>query len=155
MKRFCQSILILLFAFALFACSRNEQPKTPLETFKTYTLAIKKKDAAMMKSLLSKNSLEMAQKEAQAQNVSLDEIIQRETLFSGDQTTVEYRNEKITGEKAQIEVKDFSDLWNTVYFVKEDGRWKIAKERFAEEIDKQIEEDNKRYDEIFNRGRQP
>jgi len=155
MKRFCQLISVTLLGFAFFACSRDTQPKTPLETFKTYTLAIKKKDAAMMKSLLSKNSLEMAQREAQAQNVSLDEIIQRETLFSGDQTTVEYRNEKITGEKAQIEVKDFSDLWNTVYFVKEDGRWKIAKERFAEEIDKQIEEDNKRYDEIFNRGRQP
>ena len=59
-----------------------------------------------MKVLLSNDTIKMHEQEAKAQGVSLNEIIKRETLISPDQTTVEYRNEKIEGDKATLEVKD-------------------------------------------------
>ncbi|MGI8556518.1 MAG: hypothetical protein ACR2LT_09220 [Pyrinomonadaceae bacterium] len=153
--RFYQKILILLSAFLIFSCAAKRQPQTPFETFKAYTQAIKNKNSAAMKELLSKESLKMAQDEAKAQNAPLDEIIQRETLFNEDQRAVEFRNEKIEGDKATIEVKDSTGLWNSVPFVKEDGMWKIAKESYADELMKQADEDNKRLDEQINKSRQP
>jgi hypothetical protein len=155
MKSFYQIILFLFFALLLFACAREEKPSTPLETLKAYTQAIKKKDAAQMKSLLSKGSIKMAQDEAKAQNLPLEEVIKRETLFSEDQRTVEFRNEKITGETATIEMKNSYGTWDIMPFVKEDDKWKIAKERYADELMKQAEEDNKRLDEEINKSRQP
>ncbi len=108
-----------------------------------------------MKRFLSKGSLKMAQDEAREKSVSLDEIVQKETLFSESQSTLEYRNEKTQDDTATIEVKNFYGTWDIVPFVKEDGRWKIAKERYAEELMKQADEDNKRLDEQINQGRQP
>ena len=150
------TILISIAAVALFACAGERQtPQTPLDTLKTYTLAIKKKDAPQMKRLLSKGSIKMAEDEAKEKNLPLDEVIQKETLFSADQRTVEFRNEKIEGETASIEMKNSYGTWDVVPFVREDGKWKIAKERYADELMKQSEEDNKRLDELINRERRP
>lgn len=152
--RFYQTILILFSALALFSCASNQRPATPRETLVAYTQAIKNKDAAAMKNLLSGDSIKMAQDEAAARNVPLDEIIQGETLFNGNQRVVEFRNEKIEGERATIEMKDSSGLWNSVRFIKEDGIWKIDKKGFAEDLQRQVDEDNKRLDERINQDRQ-
>jgi hypothetical protein len=155
MNRFSRIILFLLCVSALFACAREEKSATPLETLKAYTQAIKKKDTAEMKSLLSKGSIKMAQDEAKEQNVSVDEVIKKETLFSEDQRTVEFRNEKTEKDTATIEMKNSYGTWDIVPFVKEEGKWKIAKERYADELLRQAEEDNKRLDEEKNKSRQP
>ena len=97
----------------------------------------------------------MASEEAKSQNVSLDEILRRETLFLTGEKSLEFRNEKIEGETATIEIKTSYGTWDVVPFVKEDGKWKIAKERYADELMKQSEEDNKRLDEQINKGREP
>ena len=152
--RFYKSFIIFLLAGLTFACS-DPIPATPLETLKTYTLAIKKKDTTTMKLLLSEGSIKMAKQEAEAQNVTLDEIVKRETLFNENQKTVEFRNEKIERDKATIEMKDSMGVWNTIPFVKEDGIWKIDKLAFANQMMLQNEEDNKRLDEIINQDRQP
>ena len=91
-----------------------------------------------MKALLSEGSIKMHENEAKAQNVSLDEIILRETLFTSDQKTLKIRNEKIDGDNATIEVETAPDLFDRVPFVKENGIWKIAKDKFADEIQKQV-----------------
>jgi hypothetical protein len=159
MKRLCLIILILLAVFAVFACGgdggESSKLRTPLDTLKAYTQAIKKNDVKEMKSLLSKGSLKMAQDEAKAQNVSVDEVIKREALFSPDQKTVEFRNEKTEGEQATIEMKNSYGTWDVVPFVREDGKWKIAKERIADELMKQAEEDSRRLEEQINRSHQP
>ena len=152
--RFYQIILILFSAICLLSCVADKRPQTPFETLKAYTQAIKKKDAAQMKNLLSKGSIKMAEDEARAQSVNLDEVIQKETLFSEDQRALEFRNEKIAGDKATIEVKNSFGTWDVVPFAKEDGVWKIAKEYYADELMKQADEDNKRLDERINQGRQ-
>lgn len=153
--RVYSKILILISAAFLFACANAEKPSTPLETLKAYTAAIKKKDLTTMKLLLSDASIKMAEAEAKAQNVTLDEIVKRETLFGENQTSVEYRNEKIEGDKATIEMKDSSNLWNTVQFVKEEGIWKIDKQGIANQILQDIERKNREFDDNVNQSRQP
>lgn len=148
-------IFVAFLAVWLAACAGETKSSAPLDTLKIYTQAIKRKDAATMKKMLSKGSLQMARDEAEQQNSPLDEVLQRETLFSAGQTTLEFRNEKIEGEQAIIEVKNSFGTWDVVPFVREDGRWKIAKERYADELMKRSEEDSKRMDEQFNRERQP
>ena len=148
-------LLILLAVFGFLSCSSEQKNKTPLDTLRVYTEAIKKKDTATMKSLLSKGSIKMAQDEAKSKNVSVDEIIQNETLFSSDQRVVEFRNPKIEGDNATIEIKTSFGAFDRIPFIKEDGVWKIAKEKYLDEQLKQADEDSKKLDEEINKGRQP
>jgi len=153
---FYKKLLVVLSACFIFACAGKFVPSTPLETLKAYTLAIKKKDSTQMKLLLSDASLKMADQEAKAQNVTLDEIVKRETLFSETQRSVEFRNEKVDGDKATIEMKDSFKTWITVPFVREEGVWKIDKQGFANQMMQQIEEENnKRLDDIINESKLP
>jgi hypothetical protein len=147
--------LILFFACLFFACAGAPKSSTPLETLKNYTQAIKKKDTTTMKLLLSAESIKMSEQEAKSQNVPLDEIVKRETLFNENQKTVEFRNEKIEGEKATIEMKDSMGVWNTILFVREDDVWKIDKQGIANQMIKQVEERDKQLDEIINQGKTP
>jgi len=147
--------LILFFACLFFGCAGVPKSSTPLETLKTYTQAIKKKDTTTMKLLLSAESIKMSEQEAKSQNVPLDEIVKRETLFNENQKTVEFRNEKIEGEKATIEMKDSMGVWNTILFVREDDVWKIDKQGIANQMIKQVEERDKQLDEIINQGKTP
>ena len=139
--------LILSFIGLLFACEK--QPATPLETFKTYTKAIKHQDVATMKLLLSDATMNMHEQEAKAEGVPVDDIIKRETLFLENQKSVEYRNEKIEGEKATLQVKNSYGSWETVPFVREDGVWKIDKQGYANQMMKDILE---KQNEAFGGG---
>jgi hypothetical protein len=125
---------ILIFAFAVLPIACEQKPATPLETFKTYTKAIKKKDTAAMKLLLSDATLKMDEQEAKAQGISVDDVMKRETLFLENQRSVEYRDEKIDGDKATLQVKNSFGSWETVPFVREDGVWKIDKQGYANQM---------------------
>jgi hypothetical protein len=143
---------ILLFA----ACSSSTpKPQTPMETLKLYASARKKKDAETMKSLLSANSMKISEDEAKAQNKTIDEVILSETLFSESVTTVEFRNEKSEGENASIEVKNSFGSFDIVSFVKENGTWKIAKDKIKDNIMQSVEEQMKQFDDQINKDRQP
>ncbi len=145
--RFYFKFIILLSAPFVFACAGDEKPSTPFNTLEAYTQAIKKKDTTTMKLLLSEASIKMAEQEAKAQNIPLDEIIKRETLFGENQKTLRYRNEKIDGDKATIEMKDSFDSWNTVPFVREDGVWKIDKQGIANQWMQDFEQKSKELDD--------
>ena len=153
--RFYKKFTILFVAVLLFACAETEKPSTPFYTLEAYTTAIKKKDTTTMKLLLSEASIKMAEQEARAQNVTLDEVIKRETLFSESQKTVKYRNEKIDGDKATIEMMDSFEKWNTVPFVREEGIWKIDKQGIANQMMLDIEQRLKEGDEKFNQDKLP
>lgn len=149
-------ILILLLAGLFASCAgAEEKPPTPFGTLEAYTKAIKKKDTTTMKLLLSNASIKMAEQEAKAQNVTLDDIVKKETLFTELQTKVEFRNEKIEGEQATIEMKDSYSTWNTVRFVREEGIWKIDKQGIANQMLQDFEQSDKQLDAIINQGRQP
>ena len=147
---------MIFFIAASFAACGESKVATPLETFKTYTKAIKAKDTKTMKLLLSDATIKLHEKEAKAQGVSVDDIVKRETLFSESQTSVNYRNEKIDGDKATLEVKNSFGSWETVPFVKEDGVWKIDKQGYAQQFQNDVEdEQNRKFDELINGGKSP
>lgn len=154
MTRFFLITLIVFTSLAFIACGEGQKTETPLDTLKAYNQAIKTKDVPAIKLMLSKGSLKMAAEEAKSLNVSLDEILQRETLFLSGEKSLEFRNEKIEGETAKIEVKNSSGSFEVIPFIKEGGSWKIAKEKYAEEMMKQADEEMKRLDEQINQGKQ-
>jgi hypothetical protein len=150
-------IFIFIFTLALFfiSCGSEEKPATPFETFVAYTKAIKQKDTTTMKLLLSDASIKMHDQEAKAQNITLDDVVKRQTLFSETQTSVKHRNEKIEGDKATMEVQNSFGAWETVPFIKEDGVWKIDKQGFANQIMQEVEQNNRELNDIRNQGRTP
>ncbi|MGI8409247.1 MAG: hypothetical protein ACR2M8_05140 [Pyrinomonadaceae bacterium] len=153
---FGSKILVPFVSFLLLAaCSGETTPSTPIETFKTYTKAIKQKDTTTMKLLLSAETLKMHELEAKAQSVTVDDIVKRETLFSEGQTTVKLRNEKIDGETATLEVENSFGAWETVPFIKEDDVWKIDKKGYADRLMQEIEQNNQQLDDIIDQGKQP
>ncbi len=103
-----------------------------------------------MKLLLSDASLKMAEQQAQQQNVTVDDIVKNETLFTDAQKDFFFRNEKIEGDRATIEVKNSFNSWDVVPFVREEGVWKIDKQGIATQIQKQNDFDTKRLDEMIN-----
>lgn len=153
MRIWSRIIIFSLFVTA-FACA-TRQPSTPVETFMTYTKAFKKKDTATMKLLLSRATIEMHTQEAKAQGVTVDEIVKRETLIGENQKSVDYRNEKIDGDKATLEIKNSYGSWETWPFVREDGEWKIDKKGIADQMLKEMDESNRKLDELINGGVTP
>ena len=147
-------LTLILLLCLIGACGDDSSPNTPSETLETYTAAVKKKDVKMIKFLLSKASLKIHSEQAKAQDESLEEIILRETLFSVDQKIKFKRNEKIEGDSATIEVKNSFDGWDLIYFVKEDGIWKIDKKGFSDNTIDQNDADNQKLDDEMNRDRE-
>lgn len=107
-----------------------------------------------MKLLLSQESIKMAEEEAKAQGVTVDEIVTRETLFNDSQSTVRYRNVREEEDTASIEMEDSLGLWNTVHFIREDGVWKIDKKGFAKQIEQDVQKSQEELDRIINEGKQ-
>jgi hypothetical protein len=148
-------ILLLTLAATLFACSER-QPATPLETFKTYVKAYKAKDTATMKLLLSDATVKMHEQEAKSQGTTIDEVLKRETMIGEAQRSVDYRDEKIDGDKATLQIKNVYGSWETLPFVREDGVWKIDKHGYAEQMIRDIEEQqNQKFDELRDLNTQP
>ena len=108
-----------------------------------------------MKLLLSEATIKMHEQSAKEQGVTLDDIVERETLFSPGQKTAEYRNETIEGDRATIEMKNAYGVWDKISFVKEADGWKIDKQAFVDPILQQNELRNRELDEIINQGKQP
>jgi hypothetical protein len=140
---------LILCLFLTAACGTSE-PSSPLKTFQTYVKAIKAKDTTSMKLLLSDATIKMHEQEAKSQGVTVDDIVKRETLFSESQKTVEFRNEKIDGDTATLEVKNSFGSWETVPFVREGGVWKIDKKGFADNIMRDVEDGERRLNDMIN-----
>ena len=151
MRIFCIVLAFLIVAATLAACG-SDAARSPSDTFKEYVKASKKKDPTAMKILLSSATMKMHEQEAKAQNTTVDEIVKRETLLAPNQTSVDYRNEVINGDKASIQFKNAYGSWETLPFVKEDGQWKIDKAGYADQIMQQMDESNRKIDDLINNG---
>ncbi len=142
-------IMVVFLAGGMFAC--GERPSaTPVETFKTYIKAIKQKDTKAMKVLLSNATIKMHEQQAKAQGVTVDEIIKRESLIGESQKAVDYKDEKIDGDKATLQFKNSFGTWETMPFIREDGVWKIDKQGYADQMMKDVEDKNKQMDDLIN-----
>lgn len=149
MRSFLKFIVLTLLLFFI-ACGGEKQESTPVDTFKAYALAFKKKDLTTMKLLLSDASLKMAEQQAQAQGATVDDIVKNETLFNPEQKDFFFRNEKIEGDRATLEVKNSFNSWVTIVLVREGGVWKIDKQGMANQIQQQNEIDNQKLNDLIN-----
>ena len=128
----------LAVIFAVSACSLLSG-STPTATFKAFYEASKKKDVAGIKKTLSKGTLDMFDKLAKEQNKTTDEMLKEVDKDDKSEKMPETRNEKITGETATLEVKnDKTNRWDPLPFVKENGEWKIALDKFLEDMMKSL-----------------
>ena len=143
---------MVLFAVS---CGGEEKPDTPVESFKAYVNAVKQKNTTRMKELLSSESIKMHEQEAKSQNLTLDDVVRRETLFTEGQKTVEFRNQKIEADKATLEVKNSFGAWETVPFVREEDEWKIDKKGYADRMMQEIQQNNQQMDDLINQGKEP
>lgn len=137
MKNIKQIALFLIFAaFAAVsiacdgAASVSSDPNSPTNVSKRFVEAAKKKDVATFKSLLTKKSVAAMDKDAKEVNSTTDAMLAQllaQDLFktAGEP---EFRNEKITGDKATVEFKDTAGKWNENELLKEDGAWKVSLE---------------------------
>ncbi len=149
MRSLLRFIILALILFAV-SCGGNQIPPTPMDTFKAYTLAFKQKDTTTMKLLLSESSLKMAEQQAAQQGVTVDDIVKNETLFTESQKDIFFRNEKVEGDRATIEVKNGFGSWDVVPFIREEGIWKIDKQGIATQIQQKNDINNKRLDDLIN-----
>jgi len=129
----CAALAVVM---AVSACSMLSG-SSPTKTFKAFYEASKKKDGAAMRKSLSKGTLDMFDKLAKAQNKTTDDMLKDIDKDKDDKSEKmpETRNEKITGDTATLEVKnDKTSKWDTLPFVKENGEWKIALDKFLEDM---------------------
>ena len=129
-----QTLIVALAAFLIVGCGvAADAPLvvSPTDTLKNYIEASKKKEIAAIRKSLSKGSLELAEKSAKMQNTTVDELFKRDNMAALDEIP-EIRNERIEGDTASVEVKDFTSGYDTIPFVKEDGEWKIAFDKYQQ-----------------------
>lgn len=115
---------------------------TPTEAFQTYIKATVNKDIEGLKRSLSKSSLAFIEKAAKEQGKTVDEILTGGAVQNESKKIPEVRNEKITGDTATVEYKDETmPEYMEMPLVKEDGTWKIALDKFMEEVMKKLSEE--------------
>ena len=130
-----QLFFIALIALLFIGCGKDAavapQAPTPTDTLKTFIEASKKKDVEAIKKTLSKNSLTLAERSANLQNTTVDELFMRDNTALPNEIP-EIRNEKIEGDTASVEVKDQTNGYDTIPFVKEEDAWKIAFDKYQQ-----------------------
>ena len=140
-----QTIIIALVALLFINCggaATVPQTPSPTDVLKNFIEASKKKDVEAIKKTLSKGSLELAEKSAKAQNTTVDEMFKRDNAMMPAEIP-EMRNEKIEGDTAMVEVKDLTDGYDTIPFVKEGGAWKISFDKYQEIMMNKMREEMK------------
>lgn len=95
---------------------------------RTYYEALKKKDDALLKTVLSQALLKQLEGDMKAENKAGLAAYASET-DQVPEKEIEVRNEKIDGDKGVAELKGGSYLdWSKIGFVKEGGKWKMSNE---------------------------
>lgn len=126
MRQTTALLIAVLLAVAVAACGGGaKKAATPTEAFKLFYEAMKNKDVAALKSLISKETLASMEAEAKTKNKSLDDYL-AEGSNSVPPSMPQLGEEKIDGDKATVQFKiDNAPNWSAFSFVKEDGGWKI------------------------------
>ena len=100
---------------------------TPTDTLKTFVQALKAEDEAAIKNTLSDKTVKMFDVMAKGAGKSFYESLTENDKDGELKEMPKTQNEKINGDKATLEVKGKNNpKWDTIPFVKEDGKWKIA-----------------------------
>lgn len=102
---------------------------TPTETGESFYNAVKAKDKTAFKQLMSEDATLILKAAAQAKATTLDDILDTQFFPNTPMPDkCEQRGEKITGDRATIEMKDAKGEWSPITYVKEGGVWKVSLE---------------------------
>ena len=138
-----KTIVVVLCAIFVFGCSQAQQQpqtKSPTEVMLALNEASKTKDVAGIKNSISKGTLSLMEESAKAQNISVDEALKKDN-GSPFKDLPEMRNEKIEGDTATVELKNATtNDWETIPFVKEDGVWRLALDKYLADFEKKATE---------------
>ncbi len=103
-------------------------PQTPTETYKKLYAAVKSQNKEEIKSIMSKDSIGLANMQAGQSKKEVDEVLKNAftaTTFSETLPTI--RDERVKGKFGAIEVfNKKNNRWEDLPFVIEDGMWKLA-----------------------------
>ena len=116
--------------------------QSPTEVMTALNEAAKTNDAATIKGLISKGTLALLEESAKQQGKPVDDLLKQDASMPFEETP-EMRNEKIEGDTATVEVKNpATGEFDVKYpFVKEDGAWKLARDKYIEEEMKKANEE--------------
>ncbi len=112
----------------------------PTDTIRALNDAVVKKDSTKIKSLISRASLKMIEDSAKQQGTTVDAIL---TAEDGAPMPVEREmiNQKIDGDSATVEVKNtVLGNYDKMFLVKENGNWRVALDKFRDEMIKRMNE---------------
>lgn len=103
-------------------------PTTPTEAYKKLFAALKAKDKATIKSMMSKDTLGLAQMQAGQSKKDIDEVL-KNGFFTANATDKlpAIRDERVKGRFGAIEVfSKKQSAWENMPFIIENGMWKLA-----------------------------
>jgi hypothetical protein len=109
--------------------SSGSSSLSPTDTLKAYYDAANKKDVAGIKKHISQGTLKMMELGAKNSGKNLDEALKE----APPTPTPQFGNEKITGDTASVDITADGQTM-TMPFVKEGGEWKIAMDKFIENL---------------------
>ena len=131
-----QTIVFALFALFIFGCGSMQQTKSPTDVLKTLNEASKTRDVEAVKDSVSKGTLDLMENAAKKQNTTIDELLKKDNGVPFKELP-EMRNEKIEGDTATLELKNTTTGgWETVPFVREGGKWKLALDKYMADLQK-------------------
>lgn len=98
---------------------------TPSEAYKTAYELRKKRDIVGLKQVMTSDVLEFMTMMGEDQKKSLDDML-REMCDKPQAARAEMRNEKIKGDKAQVQYLAENGGWKTMDFERVDGKWLLS-----------------------------
>ena len=144
MKIYKTIFFLALFALILAGCSALKSgavdENSPTGVLRKFVEASQKKDVETMKQTLSAGTLKVIEDSAKKQNMTLEEALKKDDGKDLKEMP-ETRNEQIEGDTATVEVKNTATGdWDKIPFVKEDGKWKVALDKYMDELIRKMSE---------------
>ena len=118
--------------------SGGTSASSPTAALRGYYQAAIDKDVDAAKRYLSSGTMKMLEDEARKQNKSLDQALKEGATQTPITTLPEFENEKISGDTATVDVKT-QGITLTMPMVRENGEWKMAMDKFIEDMKKAME----------------
>jgi hypothetical protein len=100
-------------------------PSSPTATYNVAYEAMKNKDAAAFKKVITKKDLHDVEEMAKRDGKSSDDVLKALMNAIPLPKSGDSKDEKINGDTATLQVKNDKGEWEKINFVKEDGEWKM------------------------------
>lgn len=118
------ALALALTTLAAVGCNKGGG-SSPTAAYKAAYDAMKNKDTAAFKKVMTKEALKDVEETAKKTGKSSDDMLKDVMNSIPLPKSNDSKDEKIVGDKATLQVKNENDGWETIDFIKEDGEWKL------------------------------